>query len=75
MTQAARERRREGGEKSDGGAPDSPSGLAARSWGGVLRRTVSEFREDNLTDIAAGLTYYGVLAIFPRSSRWCRFSA
>jgi membrane protein len=65
MTQAARERRGEGGEKSDGGAPDSPSGLAARSWGGVLRRTVSEFREDNLTDIAAGLTYYGVLAIFP----------
>jgi membrane protein len=54
-----------GGEKSDGGAPDSPSRLAARSWGGVLRRTVSEFREDNLTDIAAGLTYYGVLAIFP----------
>jgi membrane protein len=65
MTQAARERREKGGEKSDGGAPDSPSGLAARSWGGVLRRTVSEFREDNLTDIAAGLTYYGVLAIFP----------
>jgi membrane protein len=65
MTQAARERRGAGGEKSDGGAPDPPSRLAARSWGGALRRTVSEFREDNLTDIAAGLTYYGVLAIFP----------
>jgi membrane protein len=32
---------------------------------GVLRRTVTEFRDDNLTDWAAALTYYGVLAIFP----------
>jgi membrane protein len=31
----------------------------------VLKRTVAEFREDNLTDWAAALTYYGVLAIFP----------
>jgi membrane protein len=35
------------------------------AWGGVLKRTVKEFREDNLTDWAAALTYYGVLAIFP----------
>jgi membrane protein len=31
----------------------------------VLKRTVKEFREDNLTDWAAALTYYAVLAIFP----------
>jgi membrane protein len=31
----------------------------------VLRRTASEFRADGLTDLAAALTYYGVLAIFP----------
>jgi membrane protein len=31
----------------------------------ALRRTVSEFRRDNLTDWAAALTYYGILAIFP----------
>jgi membrane protein len=31
----------------------------------VLKRTVAEFREDNLTDWAAALTYYGVLSIFP----------
>jgi membrane protein len=36
-----------------------------RHWWPVLRRTVREFREDNLTDWAAALTYYGVLAIFP----------
>jgi membrane protein len=32
---------------------------------GVLKRTVSEFRDDNVTDWAAALTYYGVLALFP----------
>jgi membrane protein len=31
----------------------------------VLRRTVTEFSEDNLTDWAAALTYYGLLALFP----------
>jgi membrane protein len=46
-------------------APESPTGLSGASWRGVLRRTVSEFRADNLTNLAAALTYYGVLAIFP----------
>jgi membrane protein len=46
-------------------APDSPTDLRGRSWVGVLRRTVSEFSDDNLTDWAAALTYYAVLAIFP----------
>lgn len=31
----------------------------------MLKRTVSEFRADNVTDWAAALTYYGVLSIFP----------
>jgi membrane protein len=31
----------------------------------TLKRTVAEFREDNLTDWAASLTYYGLLALFP----------
>jgi membrane protein len=31
----------------------------------VLKRTIREFREDNLTDWAAALTYYSVLSIFP----------
>ena len=36
--------------------------------GGVVqtvKRTVTEFKEDNLTDFAAALTYYSVLSIFP----------
>jgi membrane protein len=35
------------------------------SWRAVLKRTIREFREDNLTDWAAALTYYGLLALFP----------
>ena len=30
-----------------------------------MKRTFREFKADNLTDLAAALTYYGVLAIFP----------
>jgi membrane protein len=44
---------------------DGPTDLEGRSWLGVLKRTVTEFRDDNLTDWAAALTYYAVLAIFP----------
>lgn len=48
-------------------APEGPAGerLPRRSGVGILRKTVSEFLEDQGTDMAAGLTYYGVLAIFP----------
>ncbi|MFF4845810.1 YihY/virulence factor BrkB family protein [Streptomyces collinus] len=42
-----------------------PTDLPKGSWGGVLKRTLKEFKQDNLTDWAAALTYYGVLAIFP----------
>ncbi len=31
----------------------------------ILKRTVKEFQEDNITDWAAALTYYAVLALFP----------
>jgi membrane protein len=34
-------------------------------WWPVLKRTVGEFKDDNLTDWAAALTYYWILAIFP----------
>lgn len=31
----------------------------------TLKRTLTEFQEDNLTDWAAALTYYGLLSLFP----------
>jgi membrane protein len=46
-------------------ADDTPTDLPRSAWGGVLKRTFKEFKGDNLTDLAAALTYYGVLAIFP----------
>ena len=49
----------------DRAAPDQPTDLPKPAWGGVLKRTVKEFNADNLRDVAAALTYYGVLAIFP----------
>ena len=50
---------------TNGEAPETPTKLRKRSWFGVLKRTVREFKEDNLTDWAAALTYYGILSIFP----------
>jgi membrane protein len=47
------------------GAPDAPTDLQKRSWMATLKRTVREFKEDNLTDWAAALTYYSVLSLFP----------
>jgi membrane protein len=39
------------------------------SLGQTLKRTFTEFKEDQLTDRAAALTYYAVLSIFDRSRR------
>jgi membrane protein len=55
----------------DAPAPDDPrkadelTDIRRRSWFYVLRRTISEFRADQCTDLAAALTYYSVLAMFP----------
>ncbi|MFE0799586.1 YihY/virulence factor BrkB family protein [Streptomyces sp. NPDC058812] len=46
-------------------APDEPTELGKRSWWAVLKGTVKEFQDDELTDRAAALTYYGVLSMFP----------
>ncbi|RYP83642.1 YihY/virulence factor BrkB family protein [Nocardioides guangzhouensis] len=39
--------------------------LTARSWKYVVRKTTREFLRDRCPDLAAALTYYGVLALFP----------
>jgi membrane protein len=63
MAEAQGKHRAPGAEAPAG--PDDPTDLGPRSWFETLKRTVKEFREDNLTDWAAALTYYAVLAIFP----------
>jgi membrane protein len=45
--------------------PDGPQDLTKRSWKYVLRKTWNEVSEDQCTDLAAALTYYSVLALFP----------
>jgi membrane protein len=45
--------------------PESPTQLSGRSWRYALRKTVREFGDDHCTDLAAGLTYYAVLSLFP----------
>src|SRR5215210_4896660 len=45
--------------------PEGPAHPRKGSLLETLKRTISEFSEDNLTDSAAALTYYAVLSIFP----------
>ncbi len=56
-----------GTESQVGGRADyAPTGTnTSSSMFGTLKRTIKEFSEDNVTDWAAALTYYGLLAIFP----------
>jgi membrane protein len=52
-------------EKRTARRPDGPAHARKGSLIQTLKRTWAEFSEDELTDRAAALTYYGVLSIFP----------
>jgi membrane protein len=45
--------------------PDNPAQLRGKGIMAALKRTFKQFSEDNISDWAAALTYYGVLSIFP----------
>ena len=45
--------------------PQSPTELTKSSWLYVLRSTARQFSRDQCTDLAAALTYYAVLSLFP----------
>ncbi len=45
--------------------PAKPTELDRRSWWGVLKRVLKEYKRDNLSDWAAALTYYAILSLFP----------
>src|SRR3954465_1650525 len=49
----------------DPGPAKNPTDLRKRNWKQLLKRTFKEFQDDNLTDWAAALTYYALLALFP----------
>src|SRR4051794_38717567 len=45
--------------------PDSPKELGKQGWKYTFKKTFREFTSDQCTDIAASLTYYSVLSLFP----------
>ncbi|WP_210439053.1 YihY/virulence factor BrkB family protein [Nocardioides xinjiangensis] len=59
------QRDRSAPDPEDAGKPDSPDDLRKPTWGYSLRKTLREFLDDQCTDLAAALTYYAVLALFP----------
>ena len=52
-------------EPDASGKPTSLKQITTKSWRYLLRRTVREFFRDECPDLAAGLTYFGVLAVLP----------
>ncbi len=47
------------------GLPEDPTKIAAGGWSAILKRSVQQIKHDDVTDRAAALTYFGVLALFP----------
>jgi membrane protein len=56
--------RPEPGVRDPAGA-NGPGRLGGQRWIATLKRTIREFQDDDITDRAAALTYYSVLALFP----------
>lgn len=49
----------------DSRKPDSPTDVTKPSWQYIARKTLREFSKDQCPDLAAALTYYAVLSLFP----------
>jgi membrane protein len=60
---AAEDARLDGGSDTD--TPDTPVDIPKAGRFAILKRSVREFKHDDITDRAAALTYFGVLALFP----------
>ena len=48
-----------------GSQADSPTQIPARGWWQVLRRSWRKSQKDNISLLAAGVAFYGFLAVFP----------
>ncbi|MFI7495373.1 YihY/virulence factor BrkB family protein [Kocuria sp. M4R2S49] len=64
-TQDSRSKERTAPDPEDSRKPDSPTEISKPSWGYVVKRALSEFSKDDCTDLAASLTYFAVLSLFP----------
>jgi uncharacterized BrkB/YihY/UPF0761 family membrane protein len=54
-----------GGEAGHGRDAATPAEIPARGWKDVLLRTGEQIGEDRLLAVAAGVVFYGLLALFP----------
>jgi membrane protein len=52
-------------ERGRGRGADSPGEIPTRGWKDILLRTYEEIGKDRVPAIAAGVTYYALLALFP----------
>ncbi|NUT72974.1 YihY/virulence factor BrkB family protein [Pseudarthrobacter sp. C4D7] len=52
-------------DPNDARKPTSPRDLDKPSWKYITKKTLREFTKDQCPDLAAALTYYSVLSIFP----------
>ncbi|MFP5352325.1 MAG: YihY/virulence factor BrkB family protein [Actinomycetota bacterium] len=52
-------------QTGEGPGPDSPLELDPLDWKQTAMRAVKEIKDDRATMIAAGMAYYGFLALFP----------
>ena len=65
MAQQDNSDQKDGASLGTASKPDSPAEVTKPSWMYIFRKTVREFSKDQCTDLAASLTYYTVLALFP----------
>jgi membrane protein len=65
MTSSAHTGRPDAPPQGEQAKPDSLMDMTKTSWVYVARKTAREFSKDQCTDLAAALTYYAVLAMFP----------
>jgi membrane protein len=57
----------EGRQKGETVSPENaaPTDIAPRGWWQVLKRTVAEVSRDRVLTVAGGVTFYGLLSLFP----------
>jgi membrane protein len=52
-------------EPGRGRAAQSPGQIPLEGWKDILARTWHDFNEDKITSVAGGVTFFGLLALFP----------
>ena len=55
----------EDGEENRGRAATTPTDIPAKGWRDILWRVWEQLGQDNVSIVAAGVAFYGMLAVFP----------